>query len=181
MADRHLEQAVLVATIVVMFGLSLWLQINYLKPKLHQNTSVISHDPDYYIHGFTATERNTNGIAYVLVGTNLTHFPDNSSTPGSLLEGLRLDQYDQNNLVRTTSSDSGWMYEDGAKILLQGNVRITQSATDSAEASVTSADRMIIKLRELAGRSPRSSLSNLQSFARRSAGASSQGWSTSVC
>ena len=147
MADRHLEQAVLVAAIVVMFGLSLWLQVNFLKPKLHQNTPTISHEPDYYMHKFTATGRDTNGIAYVLVGKNLKHFPDNSSTPGSLLEDLRLDQYDQNNLVRTTSSDSGWIYEDGTKILLQGNVQGAQGATDTAAGSVTSTDRMTIKLR----------------------------------
>ena len=147
MADRHLEQAVLVAAIAVMIGLSLWLQINFLKPKLHQTTPVISHEPDYYMHKFTATGRDTNGIAYVLVGKNLKHFPDNSSTPGSLLEDLRLDQYDQNNLVRTTSSDSGWIYEDGTKILLQGNVQVTQGATDTAVGSVTSTDRMTIKLR----------------------------------
>ena len=147
MADRHLEQAVLVAAIAVMIGLSLWLQVNFLKPKLHQNTPTISHEPDYYMHKFTATGRDTNGIAYVLVGKNLKHFPDNSSTPGSLLEDLRLDQYDQNNLVRTTSSDSGWIYEDGTKILLQGNVQVSQSATDTAVDSVTSVDRMTIKLR----------------------------------
>jgi LPS export ABC transporter protein LptC len=147
MADRHLEQAVLVAAIVVMIGLSLWIQVNFLKPKLHQNTPTISHEPDYYMHKFTATGRDTNGIAYVLVGKNLKHFPDNSSTPGSLLEDLRLDQYDQNNLVRTTSSDSGWIYEDGTKILLQGNVQVTQGATDTAVGSVTSTDRMTIKLR----------------------------------
>lgn len=147
MADRYLEQAVLVAAIVVMIGLSLWLQVNFLKPKLHQNTPTISHEPDYYMHKFTATGRDTNGIAYVLVGKNLKHFPDNSSTPGSLLEDLRLDQYDQNNLVRTTSSDSGWIYEDGTKILLQGNVQVTQGATDTAVGSVTSTDRMTIKLR----------------------------------
>ena len=147
MTDRHLEQAVLVAAIVVMFGLSLWLQMTFHKPKLLRNTPIISHEPDYYIHGFTATERNTNGIAYVLVGKNLKHFPDNSSTPGSLLEDLRLDQYDQNKLVRTTTSDSGWMYESGTKILLQGNVQVTQGATDATGDSVTSADRMTIKLR----------------------------------
>ena len=147
MADRHLEQAVLVAAIVVMFGLSIWLQMNFLKPKLHQNTEVISHEPDYYIHGFTATGRDTNGVAYVLVGKNLKHFPDNSSTPGSLLEDIRLDQYDQNNLVRTTYSDSGWMYEDDTRILLKGNVKVTQSATNTTANSVTSADRMSIKLR----------------------------------
>ena len=147
MANRHLEQAVLVAAIVVMFGLSLWLQMNFLKPKLHQNTPTISHEPDYYMHKFTATGRDTNGIAYVLVGKNLKHFPDNSSTPGSLLEDLRLDQYDQNNLVRTTSSDSGWIYEDGTKILLQGNVQVTQGATNTAVGTVTSTDRMTIKLR----------------------------------
>ena len=147
MADRHLEQAVLVAAIVVMIGLSLWLQVNFLKPKLHQNTPTISHEPDYYMHKFTATGRDTNGIAYVLVGKNLKHFPDNSSTPGSELEDPRLNQYDQNNLVQTTSSDSGWIYEDGTKILLQGNVQVSQSATDTAVASVTSVDRMTIKLR----------------------------------
>ena len=147
MADRYLEQAVLVAAIVVMIGLSLWLQANFFKPKLHQNTPTISHEPDYYMHKFTATGRDTNGIAYVLVGKNLKHFPDNSSTPGSLLEDLRLDQYDQNNLVRTTSSDSGWIYDDGTKILLQGNVQVTQGATDTAVDSLTSADRMTIKLR----------------------------------
>ena len=147
MADRYLEQAVLVAAIVVMIGLSLWLQANFFKPKLHQNTPTVSHEPDYYMHKFTATGRDTNGIAYVLVGKNLKHFPDNSSTPGSLLEDLRLDQYDQNNLVRTTSSDSGWIYEDGTKILLQGNVQVTQGATDTAVGSVTSTDRMTIKLR----------------------------------
>tara|TARA_B100001123_G_scaffold324291_1_gene364223 strand:- start:75 stop:518 length:444 start_codon:yes stop_codon:yes gene_type:complete len=147
MADRHLEQAVLAAAIVIMFGLSLWLQINFLKPTLHQSTPVISHEPDYYIHGFTATGRDTNGVAYVLVGKTLKHFPDNSSTPGSLLEDLRLDQYDQNNLVRTTTSDSGWMYEDDTKILLQGNVQVTQGATNTTVDSVTSVDRMTIKLR----------------------------------
>ena len=147
MADRHLEHAVLVAAILVMFGLSLWLQMNFLNPKLHQNTPSISHEPDYYINGFTATGRDTNGIAYVLVGKNLKHFPDNSSTPGSLLEDLRLDQYEQNNLVRTTTSDSGWMYDDGTKILLQGNVQITQDATDTTIDNVTSAERMVIKLR----------------------------------
>ena len=147
MADRHLEQAVLVAAIMVMIGLSIWLQVNFLEPKLHQNTPTISPEPDYYMHKFTATGRDTNGISYVLVGKNLKHFPDNSSTPGSLLEDLRLDQYDQNNLVRTTSSDSGWIYEDGTKILLQGNVQISQSATDTAVDSVTSVDKMTIKLR----------------------------------
>ena len=147
MADRHLEQAVLVAAIVVMFGLSLWLQMNFLKPKLHQNTPVISHEPDYYIHGFTATGRDTNGVTYVLVGKYLEHFPDNSPKPGSQVEDLRLDQYDQNNLVRTTSSDSGWIYENGNKILLQGNVLVTQGATDTAVDSVTSADTMTINLR----------------------------------
>ena len=147
MVDRHLEQAVLVAAIVVMIGLSLWLQVNFLQPKLQQNTPTVSHEPDYYMHKFTATGRDTNGIAYVLVGKNLKHFPDNSSTPGSLLEDLRLDQYDQNNLVRTTSSDSGWIYEDGTKILLQGNVQVTQGATDTAVGTVTSTDRMTIKLR----------------------------------
>jgi len=144
MADRHLEQAVLVATIAVMFGLSLWLQMNFLKPTLPQNEAVISHEPDYYIHKFTATGRDANGIAYVLEAKRLAHFPDDNT---ALLDEPRLVQYEQDTSSRTTSSDSGLVYENGTKILLQGNVQVTQGATDTAVGSVTSADRMTIKLR----------------------------------
>lgn len=144
MAGRHLEQAVLVVTIAVMFGLSLWLQMNFLKPTLPQNGTVISHEPDYYIHKFTATGRDANGIAYVLEAKRLAHFPDDNT---ALLDEPRLVQYGQDKSSRTTSSDSGLVYENGTKILLQGNVQVTQGATDTAVGSVTSADRMTIKLR----------------------------------
>ena len=144
MADRHLEQAVLVATIAVMFGLSLWLQMNFLKPTLPQIETVISHEPDYYIHKFTATGRDANGIAYVLEAKRLAHFPDDNT---ALLDEPRLVQYEQDTSSRTTSSDSGLVYENGTKILLQGNVQVSQGATDTAVGSVTSADRMTIKLR----------------------------------
>lgn len=144
MADRHLEQAVLVATIAVMFGLSLWLQMNFLKPTLPQNETVISHEPDYYIHKFTATGRDANGIAYVLEAKRLAHFPDDNT---SELDKPKLRQYNEGELSRTTSSDYGELLEDGTKILLRGNVQVTQGATDTAVGSVTSADRMTIKLR----------------------------------
>ena len=144
MAVRHLEQAVLVATIAVMFGLSLWLQMNFLKPTLPQIETVISHEPDYYIHKFTATGRDANGIAYVLEAKRLAHFPDDNT---ALLDEPRLVQYEQDTSSRTTSSDSGLVYENGTKILLQGNVQVSQGATDTAVGSVTSADRMTIKLR----------------------------------
>ena len=144
MAGRHLEQAVLVVTITVMFGLSLWLQMNFLKPTLPQNGTVISHEPDYYIHKFTATGRDANGIAYVLEAKRLAHFPDDNT---ALLDEPRLVQYDDDKSARTTFSDSGLVYENGTKILLQGNVQVTQGATDKAVGSVTSADRMTIKLR----------------------------------
>ena len=144
MADRHLEQAVLVAAIVVMFGLSLWLQMYFLNPKLLQNAPIVSHEPDYYIHKFTTTGRDTNGIAYVLEAKRLAHFPDDNT---ALLDEPRLVQYDEDKSARTTFSDSGLVYENGTKILLQGNVQVTQGATDTAVGSVTSTDRMTIKLR----------------------------------
>ena len=144
MADRHLEQAVLVAAIVVMFGLSLWLQMYFLNPKLLQNAPIVSHEPDYYIHKFTTTGRDTNGISYVLEAKRLAHFPDDNT---ALLDEPRLVQYDEDKSARTTFSDSGLVYENGTKILLQGNVQVTQGATDTAVGSVTSADRMTIKLR----------------------------------
>jgi len=144
MTDRHLEQAVLVAAIVIMFGLSLWLQMNFLKPKLLRNTPIVSHEPDYSIDKFTATGRDSNGVAYVLEAQHLVHFPDDNT---SKLDKPKLRQYNEGELSRTTSSDYGKLLEDGTKILLQGNVRVTQGATDTAVDSVTSADRMTIKLR----------------------------------
>ncbi|MDP6734820.1 MAG: LPS export ABC transporter periplasmic protein LptC [Arenicellales bacterium] len=144
MTDRHLEQAVLVAAIVVMFGLSLWLQMNFLKPKSLRNTPIVGHEPDYSIKKFTATGRDSNGVAYVLEAQYLVHFPDDNT---SELDKPKLRQYNEGELSRTTSSDHGKLLEDGTKILLQGNVRVTQGATDMAVDSVTSANRMTIKLR----------------------------------
>ena len=144
MTDRHLEQAVLVAAIVVMFGLSLWLQMNFLKPKLLRNTPIISHEPDYYIDKFTATGRDSNGVAYVLEAQRLEHFPDDNTSD---LDKPKLRQYNEGELSRTTSSDYGELLEDGTKILLQGNVQVTQGATDTDVDSMTSADTMTINLR----------------------------------
>ena len=144
MAYRHLEQAVLIAAIVVMIGLSIWLQANFLNPKLHQNAPTISHELDYYIDKFTATERNSNGVAYILEAKRLVHYPDDNT---SELDEPKLRQYNEGELSRTTSSDYGELLEDGTKILLQGNVQVTQGATDTAVDSVTSANRMTIKLR----------------------------------
>jgi lipopolysaccharide export system protein LptC len=118
--------------------------MQFLKPKLLQNAPIVSHEPDYYIHKFTATGRDANGIAYVLEAKRLAHFPDDNT---ALLDEPRLVQYEQDKSSRTTSSDSGLVYEDGTKILLQGNVQVTQGTTDTAVGSVTSADRMTIKLR----------------------------------
>ena len=144
MADRYLEQAVLVTAIVVMIGLSLWLQANFFKPKLHQNPPTISHEPDYYIDIFTATGHDSNGVAYVLEAKRLEHFPDDNT---SELDKPKLRQYNEGELSRTTSSDYGKLLEDGITIELKGNVQVTQGATDTAVDSVTSADRMTIKLR----------------------------------
>ena len=116
----------------------------FFNPKLLQNAPIVSHEPDYYIHKFTTTGRDTNGIAYVLEAKRLAHFPDDNT---ALLDEPRLVQYDEDKSARTTFSDSGLVYENGTKILLQGNVQVTQGATDKAVGSVTSADRMTIKLR----------------------------------
>ena len=81
MADRHLEQAVLVAAIAVMIGLSLWLQVNFLKPKLHQTTPVISHEPDYYIESMVRTTTGISGeVKNILRAELVEHFPDDDST-----------------------------------------------------------------------------------------------------
>ena len=144
MADRYLEQAVLVTAIVVMIGLSLWLQANFFKPKLHQNPPTISHEPDYYIDIFTATGHDSNGVAYVLEAKRLEHFPDDNT---SELDKPKLRQYNEGELSRTTSSDYGKLLEDGITIELKGNVQVTQGATDTAVGNVTSADSMTIKLR----------------------------------
>ena len=144
MADRYLEQAVLVTAIVVMIGLSLWLQANFFKPKLHQNPPTISHEPDYYIDIFTATGHDSNGVAYVLEAKRLEHFPDDNT---SELDKPKLRQYNEGELSRTTSSDYGKLLEDGITIELKGNVQVTQGATDTAVDSVTSADTMTINLR----------------------------------
>ena len=71
------------------------------------------------------------------------HFPDDNT---SLLDSPRLVQYQGDQPLRHTTSESGWLSGDGKDVLLTGNVEVTQNPSEGGSGSVTRTERLTVRL-----------------------------------
>ena len=139
----HIERLVLLGVLGAMAGLGIWMQVNLLEPAETQTVAPLSNEPDYYIQNFTATGRDEAGVIYVLKAQRLAHYPvDNTS----LLDWPNLVQYQEGRAARQITSESGWMAGDGSKVLLTGNVEVTQFRSGEDPGSVTRTKRLTVRL-----------------------------------
>ena len=139
----QLERLVLVGVLGIMAGLGIWMQVTLLEPAENKTAAPRTNEPDYYIQNFTATGRDEAGGIYVLKAERLAHYPiDNTA----LLDKPHLVQYQEGKPARQTTSESGWMSGDGSKVLLTGNVEVTQFRTDEDPGSVTRTQRLSVRL-----------------------------------
>ncbi|MEC9330007.1 MAG: LPS export ABC transporter periplasmic protein LptC [Pseudomonadota bacterium] len=148
MKERNLERAVLLGVMLALIGLGTWLQQTFLNTDKPLAPPVASHEPDYSILNFTATGRDAKGVVYVLEGDRLVHFPDDNT---ALIDNPHLVQYQDGKDFRHTYSDSGWVSSDGTEVLLTGHVRVVQGRTADDPGSVTTTERMKVKLKRGAG------------------------------
>jgi LPS export ABC transporter protein LptC len=105
---------VLLGVLGTMAALGIWLQVSLLEPPAVKPALSSTHEPDYYIQEFTATGRDEAGVIYVLKAERLVHFPDDNT---SLLDAPHLVQYQGDQPLRHTTSESGWLSGDGKDVL----------------------------------------------------------------
>ena len=140
---RYLERMVLLGVLGTMAALGIWLQVSLLEPPVVKPALSSTHEPDYIIQSFTATGRDEAGVIYVLKAQRLVHFPDDNT---SLLDAPRLVQYQDDQPLRHTTSESGWLSGDGKDVLLTGNVKVTQNPSEGDPGSVTRTERLTVRL-----------------------------------
>ena len=139
----HIERLVLLGVLGVMAGLGIWMQVSLLEPAETKTVAPLSNEADYWIQNFTATGRDEEGDIYVLKARRLAHYPSDNR---SLLDWPDLVQYQEGRATRHITSESGWMAGDGSKVLLTGNVEVTQFRSGEDPGSVTRTKRLTVRL-----------------------------------
>ena len=84
----------------------------------------VRHDPDYFLHHFTATTMDANGKpSYKVTAEHLEHYPDDDSMK---LQTPFFSFYENNIKTWTAQAHEATVVEDGEKIHLSGEVVLNQ-------------------------------------------------------
>jgi lipopolysaccharide export system protein LptC len=109
------------------------------------------HDPDYFLHNFTATSMDTKGMpAYKVKARHLEHYPDDDSMK---LQYPFFSFYENNINTWNAESEEALVVENGKKIHLSGNVILNQrqnSSKDSPPIKLTAEQLTIEPKRDIA-------------------------------
>ncbi len=131
-------------------GVAVWLQFGVVRPLVNAASASASitqaKQPDYSIENFVSVGIDRQGEKYQLSAERLVHDPVDGRAE---LHRPRVIQYDFPGAPRYLQADSGVLHDDGAELLLYGNVRVRQGAADADSlhgGSVTTTDRMLIRL-----------------------------------
>lgn len=109
------------------------------------------HDPDYFLHNFTATTMNATGKpAYKLKAKHLEHYPDDDSMK---LQYPLFSFYENDINTWNAEAKEALVVQNGKKIHLSGNVILNQlqsSSKDNAPIILTAEQLTIEPKRDIA-------------------------------
>ena len=138
-----LEKITVAFTLLVLVGLSLWLDATLDPSNAPGEATTQSKGEDYYIEGVRTSGRDENGIRFLLTAQRQHRKAENDP---AILEGPRLTQFDEQHGDRKTSAEHGEIKADGSVLTLTGNVRIVQEKTTDQPNTVTDTNRLTIRL-----------------------------------
>ena len=121
MKTASLERLIFVSVVALLIGLGLWMQLGLLTERNPSEFASVGHQPDYYVKNFVARGRDGLGTSYILRGTHLEHFLDDSTV--DIKEPCFL-MFEKGVSPRLVVADSGRVIENGTMIVLHGNVEV---------------------------------------------------------
>lgn len=112
------------------------------KPILTKET--VRHDPDYFLHNFTATTMDKNGKpAYKVKSKHLEHYPDDDSMK---LQEPFFSFYENNIKTWSAQATEALVIKNGDEIQLIGNVILNQIQTSKNNApAILTAEQLTIE------------------------------------
>ena len=91
---------------------------------------VQSHDPDYFMSGFSVRTFDAAGhIRTEVVGDKARHYPDNQFME---IDGIRVRSFDAQGRLTTASAEHGLTNEDSSELQLIGNAVVVREADATA-------------------------------------------------
>ncbi len=107
------------------------------------------HDPDYTMNNFVTTQTDKTGqLRYILVATEMVHYPDDDST---VLQRPRFTQYTINKPYTQIQALRGYVSSKGEEIELVDNVKVVRPAfADKGEMQVLTEKLVIFPNEEIA-------------------------------
>lgn len=93
----------------------------------------LSHDPDYFLEGFTLKTFDASGrLRTEVMGDKARHYPD---TQWLEIDGIHIRSFDEQGRITIASAQRGLTNEDTSQVQLLGNARVVREA-DSKSPSV---------------------------------------------
>jgi LPS export ABC transporter protein LptC len=133
MQTASLERLILLSVVALLIGLGLWMQLGLLIAKNPSDIAAVRHQPDYYVKNFVARGRDGLGTSYVLRGTHLEHFLDDNTID---IKKPCLLLFEKGVSPRLIFADTGRVIENGAMIVLRGNVEVRERLPAKIDESV---------------------------------------------
>ncbi len=138
------QNAALIGVFIMLGIMSIWLQFGLLETPETEISEAEKNDPDYYILDFVSTGMDELGKQYQVIADRMVHYPYGDR---ALLDRPHIVQFELDGTPRHIYADSGWLYNEGSRVLLTGNVRVIQSHTKNV-GGVATAEKMLIHLKE---------------------------------
>ena len=96
---------------------------------------VESHDPDYFMEGFTVKTYDAKGrVRSEVMGEKARHFPD---TQWLEIDTIRIRSFDEQGRLTTATANRGLTNEDGSEVQLLGNALVVREANSTPGAKPT--------------------------------------------
>ena len=116
-----------VALMAVLAALTFWLD-RATQDDGNGNNGKDRHDPDYMVYNFEVRRFNADGeLQHAVAAPEMKHYPDDDSTS---VVAPRVTYYRAPPLY--LAADTAWLDKGGKHVRLDGNVRVTRTATDEA-------------------------------------------------
>lgn len=89
----------------------------------------LTHDPDYFMHGFSVRTFDAEGrVRSEVLGEKARHYPDTQLLE---IDAIRIKSYDDKGRVTTATANRGLTNEDTSEVQLLGNAVVVREASAS--------------------------------------------------
>lgn len=130
-------------TLVLVVGLSAWLQNTAEVPREKTPSLSIKHTTDFYMEAYDAIIMNEQGLpSHRIISPKLVHYTDDDTTE---IEAPYITMYHEKGLPWKITAKRGWIAAKNEHILLSGDVLINRSKGPENEAMTLETERLRIR------------------------------------